>query len=48
MLSNLCAEITASGVNNKVFAAVLINVNLYKMVAAAERSERSLKSLGIP
>ena len=38
-LSNLCAEITRSRVDNEILTTVLIHVNLYKVVAAAKRSE---------
>ena len=47
-LSDLCAEVTRARVDNKVLTSVLVYVDLNKVVAAAKRSERSLKPLGIP
>ena len=47
MLRNLSAEITASRVDNKVFSAILVHIDLDKVIATAKRTERTLKSLGI-
>ena len=46
-LRNLCAEITRAGVYYKIFATILVYINLDKVVAAAKSAERTLKSLGI-
>ena len=46
-LRYLCSKVTRARVDNKVLAAVLVYVNLDKVVTAAKSAERTLKSLGI-